>query len=189
MQTFKLNDVVVTALSDTHGHHRDFEIPESDVVIHAGDACNDGDMAQLVDFFQWFSNLPTKHKIFVAGNHDLIFDLDPESALDLIPKNIVFLENQSYVIKNLVFYGAVARPWMNAPHLFPKKIDVLISHGPAKGILDEGCGCELLKEIIEITKPKVHIFGHIHNSGGMNVNDSNTNFHSCSVAHLISSIK
>jgi predicted phosphohydrolase len=189
MPTFKLNNLVITALSDTHGHHRDFEIPECDIVIHAGDACNDGDEGQLVDFFEWFSTLPAKYKIFVAGNHDLIFDLDPEKALKIIPKNVIFLENQSFVIEDIVFHGVVSRPWMHEPHLLPKSIDVLISHGPSDGILDEGGGCVFLKELIEIAQPKFHLFGHVHSCGGIEEQDTKTIYRCCSVAHLISNFK
>ena len=185
MHKFTLKNQVIIALSDTHGHHRNFEIPNCDVVIHAGNACNDGDESQLADFFEWFSALPAKNKIFVAGNHDLIFDLDPEQVLKLIPKNVIFLENQSCVIEDILFYGVVARPWMNEPHLLPKEVDVLISHAPAMGKIDEGSGCILLKELMEMAPPKVHLFGHIHSGGGRKEQDSNTIYRCCSVAHLI----
>ena len=47
-------------------------------------------------------------------------------------------------------------------------VDVLITHGPPMGILDtnyEGlhCGCEMLEIAIkDRIKPRVSIFGHIH---------------------------
>lgn len=56
--------------------------------------------------------------------------------------------------------------------LIPEGVDVLITHTPPYGILDlnfvdENCGCELLlKEVTERIKPRVHIFGHIHESYG-----------------------
>jgi Icc-related predicted phosphoesterase len=57
--------------------------------------------------------------------------------------------------------------------MIPEGIDILITHGPAWGILDdvEGnrnvhLGCELLAEKIKQIKPKIHICGHIHSGHG-----------------------
>jgi len=55
--------------------------------------------------------------------------------------------------------------------LISKNVDVLITHGPAFGLLDkihsgENTGCENLLAKIEEIKPKVHICGHIHESYG-----------------------
>ena len=54
----------------------------------------------------------------------------------------------------------------------PDNLDVLITHGPPFGILDqitsdtEHFGCEELLKAVEEKKPKVHIFGHIHGGAG-----------------------
>lgn len=55
--------------------------------------------------------------------------------------------------------------------LIPNDTDVLITHGPPFGILDkntdnENCGCEELLLAINRIKPKIHIFGHIHEAYG-----------------------
>ena len=55
--------------------------------------------------------------------------------------------------------------------MIPKDTDVLITHGPPAGILDqtyEGqhVGCADLRRYVSMIKPKVHIFGHIHESYG-----------------------
>lgn len=56
--------------------------------------------------------------------------------------------------------------------LIPSDTDVLITHGPPHGILDKNyegqpCGCEeLLKAVQERVKPRLHIFGHIHEGYG-----------------------
>ncbi len=39
--------------------------------------CDAGDMQQLLDFFVWYAELPIPHKVFVHGNHDLPFELEP----------------------------------------------------------------------------------------------------------------
>lgn len=52
----------------------------------------------------------------------------------------------------------------------PEKVDVLVTHMPPFGILDEvsreklGVGSKLLRKAVEKMKPKIHIFGHIHES-------------------------
>lgn len=97
-----------------------------------GDACKNGDLEELLDFFDWFSKTPATHRIFVAGNHDLSFVLSPDLALNLVPKNVVYLENRRETIEGIVFLSLPARPWL---HAMPEKdfgeIDVLLTHGPA----------------------------------------------------------
>jgi Icc-related predicted phosphoesterase len=56
--------------------------------------------------------------------------------------------------------------------MIPAEVDVLITHGPPKGILDfteydkDNVGCPLLLEKVRQVKPKVHVFGHIHEARG-----------------------
>ena len=59
----------VVCISDTHQRHG-LHIPEGDVLIHAGDVTDRGDLKELTRFRDWFSKLKFEHKIIVAGNHD-----------------------------------------------------------------------------------------------------------------------
>lgn len=164
MVVIKYKQKTISVISDTHGKHQELKIPYCDILIHCGDACENGDEDQLRKFFAWFSVQKSKYKIFVAGNHDLVFDLNPDKALTFIPSNVIFLENTSVVLDDLLFVSFSARPWLHYMPVHTKKIDFLITHGPAYSILDAGLGCKtLLKYIIE-TKPKYHLFGHIHQS-------------------------
>jgi predicted phosphodiesterase len=43
MLSIILNGLRIIAISDTHGRHRSLHVPEADVIIHTGDACEDGD--------------------------------------------------------------------------------------------------------------------------------------------------
>jgi hypothetical protein len=72
-------------ISDTHDHHFCEQqghrhpaptIPEGDVLIHAGDFTSTGKEHEVAQFNAWLGSLPHKHKIVIAGNHDLTFDLD-----------------------------------------------------------------------------------------------------------------
>jgi len=177
MQILNLNNITILAISDTHSQHRSLHIPVVDIIIHAGDACEDGDEEQLMDFFDWFSELPIQYKIFLAGNHDLIFDLEPERAKEMIPDNVIFLENEGIMIENVQFFGLVARPWMHEVIPIPENIDMLISHGAPQGILDENSGCSILRKMVETKKPKIHLFGHIHSVGCNCINQNSTTFY------------
>ena len=64
-------------ISDTHTRTKDLaeKIPEGDVLIHAGDFTNVGEMAAVKAFSEFLESLPHKHKVVIAGNHDLSFDV------------------------------------------------------------------------------------------------------------------
>lgn len=162
MLSLTVNFTHIIAFSDTHGEYRNITIPPADIIIHAGDACDGSNENQLKDFFSWFSSLPVKYKIFVAGNHDLPFELEPEMAKALIPDNVIFLENNGIEIEGIRFWSLPVRPWLYIPLPLPKQIDILITHGPPYGILDDNLGCKILRDLVEASKPKVHLFGHIH---------------------------
>ena len=60
-------------ISDTHGRHRKImHMPPGDVLLHAGDITNCGELRQLQDFSQWLSEQTQyTHKVVIAGNHDI----------------------------------------------------------------------------------------------------------------------
>ena len=58
------------------------------------------------------------------------------------------------------------------PWSVPSGLDVLVTHGPPLGILDrtydgQHVGCEDLKRTVEDKRPKLHVFGHIHEGYGV----------------------
>jgi Icc-related predicted phosphoesterase len=159
----------LTFISDTHATHQNLIIPTTDFLIHCGDAFNDGNEDELKDFFKWFSEQEATYKIFVAGNHDLIFDLESEEAKVMIPKNIIYLENNYMVIDGISFYSVSARLWLHLYPLEKRNIDFLITHGPGYSVLDLTLGCKTLLKFIENENPKYHLFGHIHEMFGLNI--------------------
>ncbi|XP_037939419.1 metallophosphoesterase domain-containing protein 1 [Teleopsis dalmanni] len=70
------NKARVVAMSDTHSltPYIKFEIPEGDIFIHAGDFTKCGQLEEVVEFNKWLGTLPHKHKVVIAGNHELSFD-------------------------------------------------------------------------------------------------------------------
>lgn len=176
--------VTIACFSDNHGEIVE-NIPNADIVIACGDVTYDGTGWSLDRFLGWFSELPHEEKIFIAGNHD--FCLQNDVCKAMIPKNVVYLQDTLYKSKTgLKIYGSPYVPkffhWCfmkergdeitEVWEKIPKGLDVLVTHGPASGILDENkrgqqCGCYDLGRYINIRKPKVHLFGHIHHSRGM----------------------
>jgi len=174
----------IVCLSDTHNCNEQIIVPDGDILIHAGDATIRGTIDEIVMFNEWFRNLPHKHKIFVAGNHDWLFETNNRYARKLLDSSIHYLQDSSVKVGNLKIYGSPWQPrffdWafnlMRGAELADKwkliddDTDVLITHGPPFGILDEvprtdwieNTGCEELRKRVEIIRPKLHIFGHIH---------------------------
>jgi Icc-related predicted phosphoesterase len=172
-------------ISDTHGMHRKVDIPDGDVLIHGGDILGRGSLLELREFNDWLGELPHAYKLIIAGNHDWCFERDEKASRELLT-NGVYLQDESFEIEGVKFYGSPWQPWFldwafNLPRgdaikikwdLIPEGIDVLITHGPCYGILDktssgENVGCEELLKSLERIKPKFHLCGHIHEGYGI----------------------
>ena len=162
-------------ISDTHGRHNELtNLPEADIVVHSGDFCFSGSDNEVLDFLNWFIELPYKHKIFIAGNHD---DCLWDGNIEGLPDNCHFLRYSSVNINGIKFYGIpmfmqdyITETAIKEINKIPTDTDVLITHFPPINILDFSNNIhygssELLVKVKEI-KPKVHLFGHIHASNG-----------------------
>ena len=178
----------ITFISDTHGRHEHLTskaynniLGSGDVLVHAGDCTNFGKTHEIKEFLDWFSNTDFTHKIFIAGNHDFGFEHVHDIAPEYKDKGVHYLFDNEVVIDGVKFYGSPWQPefydWaFNLPRgeklaekwkKIPGDTDVLITHGPARGMLDhtisgELVGCEdLLNRVLEV-QPKIHVCGHIH---------------------------
>lgn len=182
----------IVAFSDSHGR-LDFKVPQGDVLVIAGDICaGRGRIDELAKFGSWISKLPHKHKIYVPGNHDVIVEKDRSLVKTLMP-GVTYLEDDYCYVPHQVeklianagvkFWGspvsptfghgwawnrdrgeAIRRHW----NLIPNDTDVLITHTPPYGTLDdvsfsgEHVGCWDLQAAIARVKPKLCLYGHIH---------------------------
>lgn len=117
----------VVCISDTHAKHRNVRnIPAGDVLLHCGDFTQRGTHKEIADFNDWLGSLPHRHKVVIAGNHDLCMDAveyeahwqkdfhhaeynDPNASRGLLT-NAVYLENRSVVIEGVKFYGSPMTP-------------------------------------------------------------------------------
>lgn len=170
-------------VSDTHGFH-DFPVPPGDVLVHAGDGCIVGTLEEASEWAAFLRRQPHPHKIVIAGNHDRCFEAGFEQAKALF-EDFDFLHDSGCERLGLSFWGSPWQPWFfdwafNLPRgpqlaakwaLIPELTDVLITHAPPHGILDE-CydgalvGCEELRKALDRVRPRVHVFGHIHEAYG-----------------------
>jgi Icc-related predicted phosphoesterase len=184
----------ITAISDTHGLHRNLTLDGGDVLIHAGDISKRGMKLEILDFLEWFDEQPYPIKIFTPGNHDFYFEYFPEEYKQMIPKSVICLIDSEYVLEGVKFWGSPVTPWFydwafnrqRGPEIdvhwqmIPDDTDVLITHGPPMGILDQTTrkhhvGCEDLMNKIKIVNPSYHVFGHIHEAFGQVIHHE-TNF-------------
>lgn len=176
-------------LSDTHTLHRALDpLPDADIVLHAGDVSGYGTLPEIADFLAWFSALPHRHKIFIAGNHDFGFEREAAAAEALVPAGVTYLRDSAIEIAGLTIWGSPWQPWFldwafnldRGPELaekwarIPEDVNVLVTHGPPQGILDltvgrppEHAGCaDLRARLSRLPRLRLHLFGHIHEGYG-----------------------
>lgn len=157
----------ILQISDTHSRHRKLKrLPMADVIVHCGDFADNGTETEVLDFLNWFIELPYLHKIFVTGNHDLC--LWGAEDIEDLPDNLHFLQDRGCEIDGVKFFGLA----YNHPEtLIPDDVDVLVTHEPPIMILDKSSGIHwgnapLLNRIQEV-KPRYHLFGHAHEANGI----------------------
>ena len=165
----RINNINIFAFSDTHNHHRALLVPtDVAIVICAGDAVEDNLRGgEYDDFIDWFSGLSAKWKIFVPGNHELSFELDQAEEIEkaMKAKGILVLQNATIDCDGVVV-GSISGNNLLADEDIPTNIDVLVTHYPPYGILDEGLGSPEILNFVMKSKPAYHLFGHVHITEG-----------------------
>ena len=51
-------------------------VPDGDVLLHGGDFTKRGTRKEVQHFNKFLGSLPHKHKIVIAGNHEVTFDTE-----------------------------------------------------------------------------------------------------------------
>jgi len=188
----------IVCISDTHCQLDEVSIPDGDILLHSGDLTYRGTVSEtskeLFELSKYRAKF--KHIILCEGNHDWLGELNP-SIMDqmCIDNGITLLRDSGTVIDGVRFYGSPYQPefcnWaFNLPRgqalkdkwaLIPDDTQVLLSHGPPKGILDlvprpKGfhAGCDdLLNRVKQLKDLKLHVFGHLHmNHGYIKIGDT-----------------
>jgi Icc-related predicted phosphoesterase len=180
-------------MSDTHDRHGQFDVPEGDILLHAGDFTFNGQQAELERFNSWLGTLNFQHKVIIPGNHDLTFETDWKWATHHVPEADAILNGELYEVDGLKIWGEPRQPWFwdwafNVPRgpemkkvweKVPTDIDVLLTHGPPLGAGDltllrnnlpgSHVGCEAQREWIIEHQPKLVVCGHIHPGYGLHM--------------------
>ena len=142
--------LTLVCVSDTHGRHRDLTVPPGDVFLFAGDLSNHGRADDVSEFDDWLGTLPHPHKVIICGNHDFHFERDPADARRRIT-HAAYLQDSGTEIAGLKVWGSPWQPrffdWAfnldRGPDiaakwaLIPDGTDVLVTHGPPAGVLDQ----------------------------------------------------
>ncbi len=191
----------ITVLSDTHTRHDQVRIPPGDILIFAGDMNNCRDEQDVADFNTFLASLPHRHKVVIGGNHDHQLAENPQVAKALLP-DAIYLQDEQVVIGGLTIYGAPWQPVFNdracdafaLPRgrlleekwaMIPSGVDILVTHSPPAGILDQdgpvAHGCCDLAAAVRVTRPRYHVFGHIHGNHGV-VKNGTTTYINCNVS-------
>jgi predicted phosphodiesterase len=208
--------ITIISDTHTKHRYCENDLSGGDLLIHAGDFMNSGyNPTEAMEFFKWFDEIDNyDFKVFIAGNHDRWMQDKTEEAKGILTgyKTIDYLQDDWMTVgdsdphdpnvKTAKIYGSPWQPefynWaFNLPRngeelkskwdMIHEDTDILITHGPAWGFLDdvEGnrnvhLGCELLAERIKQIKPKIHICGHIH-SGHGHYFDGHTHYFNASI--------
>jgi|GEM_PF-172765 hypothetical protein len=180
----------IFAFSDTQGLNNRLEIPEeADILICAGNCSKDGFYVdrEYKNFLYWFSHQKANLRLFVPGDYDFLFNCNPEAAIEITPSSITVLENSGVEYDGISFYSVVCRNWIFRQEInnIPYDVDILITHAPAKGHLDNGEGDDKLLEFIEESKPKIHLFGHALEQGGKKEITDFTTYYNVSIYNQI----
>ena len=183
----------IVCISDTHYKHRyiNHQHLEADILIHAGDFTSNGNQAQTIVFLQWFESLPAKHKIFIAGNHDLYCCSETfQYLLKEHAPSCIYLFNSTTTVMGLKIFGSpysnTFGHWAfmkeedglsNIWNLIPEDTDIVITHGPAYYTADLVLNAyerdphvgskSLADKLYTLPNLKLHVTGHIHESAGI----------------------
>lgn len=206
-------------ISDTHNRHNKLELIPTDILVHSGDFSGTGQPSEVQNFMKWFIKYPAKYKVLVAGNHDISFDSAKwedgnmpawlKSLMEgyLSVSENFYLENSSCKIEDIRLWGSPVTPRFGSPRwafnvnrgsdirkiweTIPGGTDVVITHGPVKGILDYipednfNAGCVDLGEILNRIKPRLHLSGHIHEGYGNFYDEtSNITYSNASICNM-----
>ncbi len=180
--------MIIDCIADLHGYYPKLE--GGDLLIVAGDLTARNDYPGYVDFNKWMleNSRIYKKSIIISGNHDSNLGKD-KFNVDFPPR-VIYLCDSGTEFEGLKIWGSPWSLWFprinpkcsaftgNEADLYasyektPTDTDILITHGPAYSILDETkdnrhVGSKGLYGWLKyVGRPRLHVFGHIHESYG-----------------------
>lgn len=184
--------MIIDCISDLHGHYPKLE--GGDLLIVAGDLTASDTRKQYDEFDNWLSHQLYKKKIFIAGNHDnLLIKEKSRKYMEGPTGNLIekfeYLCDSGIEFDGLKIWGSPWSLWFHGVNpscqafmgsesmlekkwnLIPRNTDILITHTPPFNFLDRTVdggmvGSTSLLDWVGKWKPRLHVFGHIHESYG-----------------------
>jgi predicted phosphohydrolase len=170
----------VVCLSDTHELHGELIVPPGDLLLYAGDFTFFSRQRSMIDDFNdWLGELPHRHKVVIYGNHEFAFESEPGLRSRL--SNAVVLVNEAAMIDGVAIWGSPVTPMEGGAFglsraedrarlysQIPPDTRILLTHTPPFGVLDgePHAGCPELRVAVIRIRPRLHVFGHIHDGYG-----------------------
>ncbi len=179
--------MIIDCISDLHGFYPELE--GGDLLIVAGDLTGRDSAIEHHVATQWICTQNYKKKIFIAGNHDNYWV--QRSLFWQDEFNTEYLCDSGTEFEGLKIWGS---PWSQAFEamnplckaftydkeeeveskfsLIPADVDILITHSPPFAIFDmtkndrHVGSTHLLANLLSRIRPKLHVFGHIHEGYG-----------------------
>ena len=183
--------MIIDCISDLHGHYP--SLPGGDLLIVAGDLTRKDTRDEHLDFLCWMVKQRYKKTVWIAGNHDNMYL--GEQSLQEKTEGVEYLCDAGTEFEGMKIWGSpwtLSFPGMNPKckafclesedeikekfDLIPHGTDILLTHMPPYGIMDQiwesrhshyqKVGSTSLANRIEVVKPKLVVFGHIHEGYG-----------------------
>jgi Icc-related predicted phosphoesterase len=176
--------LVIVMIPDTHKLHRELQVPDGDILIHAGDVTTFSKSAAAIrDFNDWLGELPHRWKIVTPGNHEFFLEADHSkrrlisNASTLISEGVEVSGLKVWGSPMTSLYGGAFGRSSDQDRIkiysgIPDDTDILVTHGSPYGILDQApgsddhSGCHQLLAAVRRVKPMIHVFGHVHGGYG-----------------------
>ncbi len=164
----------MVCISDVHGRFSELTMPPGDILVIAGDLCETADK-DFVAANVWIESIEHLYRliIYVPGNHDLGI-VEHTNKYRSVARILVrsLLIDDEIEFERLRIYGM---PYESRDRLEPETrirpgIDILVSHDPPYGILDDAPtsrggvsigNTDLCRAVMRI-QPMLHVFGHAH---------------------------
>ncbi|KAK6441256.1 hypothetical protein LTR95_002521 [Oleoguttula sp. CCFEE 5521] len=157
------------------------KLPKVDVLLHCGD------LTQVGNGEYWATHLDEDDE---PEEHDEAFGIMTGKLAKEAGVTYLTEGTHQFTLSNGATFSLFASPYQpecgewafgyprNVDHFASKiseNIDIMMTHGPPTGILDliptknEHVGCDSLLKAVELARPKLHCFGHIHEGYGYEV--------------------
>lgn len=196
--------VRLVCISDTHNEHACLRMPKGDILLHTGDVLTESGLRHVtkdmftgevtgvtpvgedlfVNFAVWFGALDFKHKVLVAGNHDMVLQgLGKQRVQQILSEHAtigtpVYLEDDVANVGGVRIYGSPHANYSSHNNAFkvnnptyniPTGVHIVATHMPAvlPGKKNQ------IRAHREITNPMfaagalLHVGGHCHWANGL----------------------